>query len=74
MKTGGTIRVRVLDEHGKAVPKTTIFFQHWRGPEYQYFEFDNVDQNQPIKMAFGNGTKRRWISFKPTFVRQAECS
>jgi beta-lactamase regulating signal transducer with metallopeptidase domain len=43
MKPGGTVRVRVLDEHGKPVPKARIFFQRWRGP-ISYFEFRHVNQ------------------------------
>jgi len=43
MKPGGTVRVQVLDEHGKPIPKSRIFFQEWRG-RFQYFEFDHVSQ------------------------------
>jgi uncharacterized GH25 family protein len=43
MKPGGTVRVRVLDEQGKPVPRATIFFQRWRGP-ISYFEFDHVSR------------------------------
>lgn len=43
MKPGGTVRVRVIDEHGNPVPRTRIFFQHWRG-HIRYFEFDHVNQ------------------------------
>jgi uncharacterized GH25 family protein len=44
MSPGGTIRIRVLDERGKPVPKATIFFQRWRG-RIQYFEFDQVPRS-----------------------------
>ncbi|MGC8638424.1 MAG: carboxypeptidase-like regulatory domain-containing protein, partial [Isosphaeraceae bacterium] len=36
MKPGGTIRVRVLDDQGKPIPRASIFFQKWRG-QFQYF-------------------------------------
>jgi beta-lactamase regulating signal transducer with metallopeptidase domain len=48
MKPGGKIRVRVVDQNGKPVPRARIFFQWWRG-KFQYFEFKHVndyaDQN-----------------------------
>ena len=31
MKPGGKIRIRVVDEQGKGIPKTQIFLQGWRG-------------------------------------------
>ena len=43
MKPGGSIRIRVLDERGQAVPKARIFFQRWRG-SFAYFEFSHVSQ------------------------------
>ncbi|HEX2476401.1 MAG TPA: carboxypeptidase-like regulatory domain-containing protein, partial [Lacipirellulaceae bacterium] len=43
MKPGGKIRVRVLDENEKPIPRTRIFFQKWRGP-IDYFEFDHVNE------------------------------
>ncbi|HEV3418412.1 MAG TPA: M56 family metallopeptidase, partial [Pirellulales bacterium] len=43
MKPGGTVRVRVLDEQGKPVPKARIFFQRWRGM-FHYFEFDHISE------------------------------
>ncbi|QDT40029.1 Regulatory protein BlaR1 [Gimesia alba] len=43
LKPGGKIRVRVVDEQGKGVPKARIFFQRWRG-HIQYFEFDHISQ------------------------------
>jgi len=42
MKPGGHLRVIAVDEAGKPIPKTRIFFQEWRG-RIQYFEFDNVN-------------------------------
>jgi uncharacterized GH25 family protein len=42
MKPGGTIRLRVVDKSGHAVPKSRIFFQRWRG-RIDYFEFDHVN-------------------------------
>lgn len=43
LKPGGKIRVRVVDEKGKGIPKARIFFQRWRG-RIDYFEFDKVSQ------------------------------
>ena len=43
MRPGRTIRVRVLDNQGKVIPRARIFFQAWRG-QYQYFEFADVSQ------------------------------
>ena len=43
LKPGGHIRVVVLDESGKPIPRTRIFFQRWRG-HIEYFEFDHVDE------------------------------
>lgn len=43
LQPGGHVRVRMLDEHGKGVPKGRIFFQRWRG-HIKYFEFDHVNQ------------------------------
>lgn len=42
MKPGGKIRVRVVDENGKGIPKARILFQEWRG-QSDYFEFDDVN-------------------------------
>lgn len=44
MRPGGKIRIRVLDMEGKPVPKARIFFQHWRGERFKYFEFDHVNE------------------------------
>ncbi len=44
MQPGGHVRIRVVDEQGKPVPKARIFFQRWREGSYNYFEFDHVDQ------------------------------
>ncbi len=43
MKPGGTVRVRVVDQQERPVPKARIFFQWWRG-RFEYFEFDHVGQ------------------------------
>ena len=43
MKPGGKVRVRVVDENGRPIEKSRIFFQWWRGP-FSYFEFDHVNQ------------------------------
>jgi uncharacterized GH25 family protein len=43
MKSGGIVRLRVLDARGNPIPKTRIFFQRWRG-HVEYFEFDHVGQ------------------------------
>jgi hypothetical protein len=43
MKPGGKIRVRVLDENDRPIPRTRIFFQRWRG-HIDYFEFDHVNE------------------------------
>ncbi|MCU0720970.1 MAG: M56 family metallopeptidase [Pirellula sp.] len=50
MQPGGNVRIRVMDEFGKPVPKARIFFQGWREQKYDYFEFDHVNQ-----YADGNG-------------------
>jgi uncharacterized GH25 family protein len=44
MSPGKTLRIRVLDEQGKPVPKATVFFQNWRG-RVSYFEFDQVPRD-----------------------------
>jgi len=43
LKPSKGIRVRVVDEVGKPLPKSRIFFQHWRG-EHAYYVFDDVNQ------------------------------
>jgi uncharacterized GH25 family protein len=43
LKPGGKIRVRVVDENDKPLPRARIFFQRWRG-HIDYFEFDHVNQ------------------------------
>jgi beta-lactamase regulating signal transducer with metallopeptidase domain len=43
MKSGRKIRIRVVDEQGKGIPKARIFFQRWRGSR-AYFAFQNVNQ------------------------------
>ncbi|MCA9265602.1 MAG: carboxypeptidase regulatory-like domain-containing protein, partial [Planctomycetales bacterium] len=43
LKPGGKVRVRVVDENGKGIPKARIFFQRWRD-HIDYFEFDHVNQ------------------------------
>lgn len=44
MKPGNHVRIRVIDEAGKPIPKTRIFFQGWRASRYSYFELDHVHQ------------------------------
>ncbi len=44
LKPGGKIRVRVVDENGKGIPKARIFFQRWRG-HIDYFEFNHVKRD-----------------------------
>lgn len=44
LKPGGKIRIRVVDEQGKGIPKSRILFQHWRGSWIGFFEFDYVNQ------------------------------
>ncbi len=39
MKPGATVRVRVIDEHGRPIAKARILVQEWRG-HFQAFEFD----------------------------------
>lgn len=43
MVPGRHVRIRVLDEDGKGVARSRIFFQQWRG-HIDYFEFDGVNQ------------------------------
>lgn len=43
LKPGGHIRIRVVDEQGKGIPKARILFQRWRG-RIDYFEFGHVNQ------------------------------
>ena len=42
LKPGGHVRVRIVDETGKGIPKASISFQRWRG-KLDYFEFRGVD-------------------------------
>lgn len=44
LKAGGKVRVRVVDENGKGIPRARIFFQSWRGKWVNNFEFDDVNQ------------------------------
>ncbi|WP_417392112.1 carboxypeptidase regulatory-like domain-containing protein [Gimesia sp.] len=44
LKPGGKVRVRVVDENGKGIPKARIFFQTWRRWWVDNFEFDYVNQ------------------------------
>ena len=44
LKPGGKIRIRVVDEQGKGIPKARILFQHWRGSWIGFFEFDYVNE------------------------------
>ncbi len=43
LKPGGHVRVRVVDENGKGLAKSRIFFQRWRGHLNQ-FEFRHVNE------------------------------
>jgi len=45
LKPGGKVRIRVVDDQDRPVPKARIFFQHWRGNRFEYFEFDHVKQD-----------------------------
>ncbi|APZ94454.1 M56 family metallopeptidase [Fuerstiella marisgermanici] len=40
MKPGGHVKIRVVDENGKGVPKARIFYQDWRRGQ-AYWEFDH---------------------------------
>lgn len=44
LKPGGKIRIRVVDEQGKGIPKARILFQRWRGSWIGFFEFNYVNQ------------------------------
>lgn len=45
MMPGRHVRVRVLDENGKGVPRSRIFFQQWRGGHPRYgLEFFGVNE------------------------------
>jgi uncharacterized GH25 family protein len=41
LKPGNTLRVRILDEHGRPAPKATINIQDWRGG-FDFFLFDQA--------------------------------
>ncbi len=43
MNPGGRVRVRVVDEQGKAIPKFHVLFQSWLGST-PVFEFDEINQ------------------------------
>ncbi len=43
MQPGGKVRIRVLDENDKPIPKARIFFQWWRGGQ-AYFPFAHVNE------------------------------
>jgi len=43
MQPGGHVKVRVLDENGKGIPKARIFFHRWRNERIEYFEFDHIE-------------------------------
>jgi Carboxypeptidase regulatory-like domain len=45
LKPGNTIRVRILDEAGRPVPKGTVFIQQWRE---QYVQFDRVPRETDV--------------------------
>lgn len=42
LQPGGHIRIRVVDEQGKGIPKARILFQRWRG-RIDYFEFEHIN-------------------------------
>lgn len=44
LKPGGHIRIRVLDENDKPIPRARIFYQRWRSPSFDYFELDHKSQ------------------------------
>ena len=44
MQPGRSVRVRVIDQDGNPVPNARIFFQSWRAPSFDYFEFRHVNQ------------------------------
>ena len=44
MQPGGHVKIRVVDENGKGLPRARIFYQGWRGWRFGYFEFDHVSQ------------------------------
>lgn len=44
MHPGGKVRVRVIDENGKGIAKSRIFFQNWDGQQIEYFEFDHINE------------------------------
>ncbi len=44
MPPGRNVRIRVLDENEKGVARSRIFFQGWRGAQFDYFEFDGVNE------------------------------
>ena len=43
MNPGGRVRVRVVDEQGKAIPKFHVLFQSWLGST-PVFEFDEINR------------------------------
>jgi len=47
LKPGNTIRVRILDEQGRPVPKAQVYFQQWRG-QYQSFVFDRAPRESDV--------------------------
>lgn len=42
MQPGNKLRIRVVDENDKPVPKAWVYFQKWKGDRVQYFEFDHL--------------------------------
>ena len=44
MKPGGHVRVRIVNENGKGLPKASVHFQRWRG-HVDYSEFNHVHKD-----------------------------
>jgi hypothetical protein len=44
MKPGGKIRIRIIDEQGRGIPRAQIYFQNWKAPD-DFFAFANVNKD-----------------------------